>query len=532
MSIASSCACGENSSSNDAPPPLNASRTSNDPKGVRGSISTNNSSSAHRVRKHSRRESSSISESVVRAINGIEPKELKELQNVRGHPPQRKEPATNGSKSAPGLTPGSQDQGSSQLLSSSHHPSEEPYESTISSSSGSVVANQVDLSSSSLADMENGGVDHPGIGLGKGGIYQLQNRSPSQETNVDGPNRKSSTASVQLFQRAYTDSSAIQSQPALPQRRCACGANASQATASRSDVPNPTCAGASYNGNQNQPSLVEQQQAKTAGSMSAFPAQALPQYSYSNLPVTTTRHAIPQRCSTLQQPLTPEELVFLRRNPGFISRAVSHLASSAMSSTNLSAPYNATMHNCACGDTCNCLGCIAHPYNPRTLSFVQSLQDLMTAEDQFESQNARRLSFHGQAAQDMTVPISAMNIPVTTVQSPVPASTFGSVSNRYGMETGSQPQEMTDFVTNGEVQDQFPVSPTGFYHVDYPIGSCGADCFCGDGCAGPGCLRHSRNGGLGSGQASNSTSPELDATLGSVPWSDQQQLFSMPINGS
>ncbi|KAI9792711.1 MAG: hypothetical protein M1816_001810 [Peltula sp. TS41687] len=528
----------------DAPSPTIAARAHNDPKAAHASTSTNSSTSAHRVRKHSRRESSGISESLLRAINNIDPKELKELQNLRSQP-QKDDGANGGSNPSAARTPEGQDlEPSSQSVSSPQFPSGASYKSTTSTRSELSVTAQVDdLSSVSSVDTEIGAIDHLGGGPNNREIHRLENSRSARDANVGSPigvNRQYSAAHARTYPGAQINSSAIQLQPAQPRKCCThtCGPNTSQTTATSFDIPNPTYAGLSYNGNQAQTPSIEQQRARRPCSMNAFPAESPSQHNYSNMPITTNRYAIPQTSSAVPQPFTPEELAFLRRNPGFISRAVSHLASGAMSSANLSNPYNSTTHNCTCGDTCNCLGCISHPYNTKTLNFVQSLQDLMTGEDQFEGQTSRRMSLQRHPVQDMVATMApTMNIPVTGMPSPAPASPFAPVNTRYGLETISQPQDLTGLATNGEVQDQFPLSPTAFYHVDYPIRSCSVgenNCFCGNGCACPGCSVHSRNGGIGSGQTSNNTSPELDAVLGTIPWSDQHQLqlFSMPVTGA
>ena len=109
---------------------------------------------------------------------------------------------------------------------------------------------------------------------------------------------------------------------------------------------------------------------------------------------STTLYTFPPRYSTFQHPLTPEELAFLTRNPGLFAQTAATLPTGRSDPVTTAGPWTVT-HTCNCGDTCNCLGCIAHPYNVRTLDFVQSIQDLMAAEPAFDVSASRRASLQG-----------------------------------------------------------------------------------------------------------------------------------------
>lgn len=93
-------------------------------------------------------------------------------------------------------------------------------------------------------------------------------------------------------------------------------------------------------------------------------------------------------------------------------------------------------HVCGCGPSCNCLGCAAHPYNKSTLEFINSVRDLAQADSpSTESVDEKKES--------------------------------------YG-----------NITTTGESENRSPmlgeVSPSAFFHVEYPSGS--EDCRCEDGC--------------------------------------------------
>ena len=63
------------------------------------------------------------------------------------------------------------------------------------------------------------------------------------------------------------------------------------------------------------------------------------------------------------------------------------------------------------------------------------------------------------------------------------------------------------------------ISPTAFFHVNYPPGSCAdadAVCFCGDGCTCVGCIIHSRQADTPFAQSISATEESVDQILNSI----------------
>ena len=148
---------------------------------------------------------------------------------------------------------------------------------------------------------------------------------------------------------------------------------------------------------------------------------------------------------------------------------------------------------CNCGPDCNCLGCISHPYNPRTVEYVRGLRSF-ALDDQPIS------PFHSQS-----------NSP--TLSSPHPNGLVNGVGEAGG-STGSAHRHAVTTKANINLIIQTPppppspdgessagvsengVSPSAFVLVDYQIGPCSeaeTECKCGDGCICLSCSSHGKN---------------------------------------
>lgn len=125
------------------------------------------------------------------------------------------------------------------------------------------------------------------------------------------------------------------------------------------------------------------------------------------------------------------------------------------------APYNGTplpettdtVHSCSCGDTCQCIGCAAHPYNDATQDYVRSAWSSMS--------------------------IDPPDLYPTTNNQPQPQS----------------PTAHTPSSTTSATDNEQSLSASDFFFVNYPFSSdgCGGDtmsCPCGDDCQCLGCTIH------------------------------------------
>lgn len=126
-----------------------------------------------------------------------------------------------------------------------------------------------------------------------------------------------------------------------------------------------------------------------------------------------------------------------------------------------------TLHECCCGDECQCLGCAAHPYNTTTREYVRSAY-----------------AFEPSLANNFDAPSMA--------NSQTGAYTPPNIQTGNMEEVGQGVLSPTSS-TGGEEQ---VLSGDNFFFVDYPMGSgdgCGGEdvsCPCGDDCECFGCTIH------------------------------------------
>lgn len=156
-----------------------------------------------------------------------------------------------------------------------------------------------------------------------------------------------------------------------------------------------------------------------------------------------------------------------------------------------------TIHTCTCGDTCQCIGCAAHPYNDATQDYVRSAWASMSAEQ------PTPMYSNNQATPTMNGPTNGYTNGGTNAN----ANANGGTNGTNGMHgtNGTMQAQSSDLVSsptahtpssnasaNGEEQS---LSASDFFFVSYPFSSdgCGGDnlsCPCGDDCECLGCTIH------------------------------------------
>lgn len=196
----------------------------------------------------------------------------------------------------------------------------------------------------------------------------------------------------------------------------------------------------------------------------------------------TTTYSYPSSYGSFSQPLQPQQWRASAQSNMYAQQPPQSAISNGM--TAFDTPPNSsianleTLHSCSCGDTCQCIGCAAHPYNDATQEYVRSAWKLAhepatPVASGFLLKNNGFASMDGEAS-----PISHMN---------------GSNGIGDGMSspTGNTPSD------SGTAEEQV-LPETDFFFVEYPFldDGCGGDthtCPCGDGCQCLGCTIHSFN---------------------------------------
>lgn len=126
-----------------------------------------------------------------------------------------------------------------------------------------------------------------------------------------------------------------------------------------------------------------------------------------------------------------------------------------------------TVHTCSCGDTCQCIGCAAHPYNDATQDYVRSA---------WASISSSEISTNGQG------------------QAPTNGTENKTIQQQQ-VEAGSSPPAHTPSSTTSGNGEEQSLSAADFFFVSYPFMSEGCEgdtqsCPCGDECQCLGCTIH------------------------------------------
>ncbi|KAL5932026.1 hypothetical protein ACKVV1_004015 [Pyricularia oryzae] len=148
-------------------------------------------------------------------------------------------------------------------------------------------------------------------------------------------------------------------------------------------------------------------------------------------------------------------------------------------------------HQCTCGDSCNCLGCPAHPYNDATQAYVRSAMNSMS---EGSSKNGQPLQNGG----DHSIQLPAENISPVIQAAPLKSSCCSTTQPEPASAShpSSPPQAQTPSEASVGSEDQVPLSASDFLFVTYPFGCEGevGSCLCGDDCSCVGCLIHGNGG--------------------------------------
>lgn len=218
----------------------------------------------------------------------------------------------------------------------------------------------------------------------------------------------------------------------------------------------------------------------------------------------TTAYTIPSTYTTGRHSLVPAQSTFLDPNPHLHSQKVPQHEScgsngSAISLTKGNVEFTPA-HNCNCGDTCDCLGCAAHPYNATTRNHVQSLGDLLTHDDNEE-----------QPGSPPQPPCDGSSLEFTDVHSMIPGINPRLFENGPSPPASSHDRSSTLPLAETEVRSlaeayneaQVPgFSSSGYYTMEFQMESLGdctdvsGSCQCGDDCACIGCLTHTGHNGI------------------------------------
>jgi len=154
-----------------------------------------------------------------------------------------------------------------------------------------------------------------------------------------------------------------------------------------------------------------------------------------------------------------------------------------------------TSHHCSCGESCQCVGCAAHPYNEATQDYVRSAWNSMKEE----SQNGHAHTNRNRPCHDgSAVGTNASNgeADEATAHPSSNGTTTPSLPHHDGTWSPGAAQSPSDAASG--VSEEQALSASDFFFVSYPFAdSCAGEtmsCPCGDDCQCIGCAIHNNPG--------------------------------------
>lgn len=337
----------------------------------------------------------------------------------------------------------------------------------------------------------------------------------------------------------------------------------------------------------------------------SFP-QMFPESMHHMQPIATTIYTYPNGYTTVNHPLTPQELRMLQATGAWSSGAAAAWSGIGVGAVGTSPD---TEYSCSCGPGCECLGCAAHPFNTSTLNFVKDMRTMMYSGRHGAPSRPKPMPDHSAVlheavrqncgcssgaqqknmlAMSNTAPhshchshsgsnppssLTNYGVPHTPqafghVTSPHMASSHQHVSSPHPLQQvqnidsphtpnhrnshspisqrsasprspSSQlpirphhcrpifpPSVSSPAYTSGSSPDpangeddteteQDSVSPSAYFHIDYPLGLCSESdigCLCGDDCACIGCMLHGNSMPNIGATSHESTQPQIENT--------------------
>lgn len=242
------------------------------------------------------------------------------------------------------------------------------------------------------------------------------------------------------------------------------------------------------------PPTAEKTNGQVNGNMPMFqpPPMPMPNGMYPFF-ATPNIFTYPPQYGSYMQPLQPEQWRQVMSNMNMapqVQQAYMFGGQTPMPYAQNGAPNPTwTSHQCSCGESCQCIGCAAHPYNDATQSYVRSAWNVMM-------QDAQNGHAH---ANGTTSPTNgtAHDIANGNHMPQVNGSTAATGNGKTeGAISPTAPQTPSD-ATSGLAEEQ-ALSANDFFFVSYPFtDGCDGEmssCPCGDDCQCIGCAIHNNPG--------------------------------------
>ncbi|EGO54090.1 hypothetical protein NEUTE1DRAFT_87140 [Neurospora tetrasperma FGSC 2508] len=152
-----------------------------------------------------------------------------------------------------------------------------------------------------------------------------------------------------------------------------------------------------------------------------------------------------------------------------------------------------TSHECTCGPGCQCIGCVAHPYNSQTIQYVQDAYNFNIASPIGSSAGN---SHHSSLDFAATVGVQQQQQQQYQIRSPIRGSRTGQQQQSQQQLPPDSPVEaQTPSDASGTPSEEQYLSTADFLWATIPLPNCAGEslsCPCGDDCACIGCVIHGK----------------------------------------
>ena len=208
---------------------------------------------------------------------------------------------------------------------------------------------------------------------------------------------------------------------------------------------------------------------------------------------------MPSTYATAENPLTQRQQAFFQQNGYMHPHLVSYYPPlGAIAPSAVSTSVSGVTHTCTCGPSCQCMFCLAHPYNATTRDRVQTLAHLLPDDSEYSPKSPPQSSFfHGiddpprAAAGSNVMQINEILQSPDLVQ-PLPFHGPGFSNGTYEtLPIESVQQAPQSAISSGYLTMEYEYDPIGLRECTDSTGTCQ----CGDGCSCVGCLTHSGHDG-------------------------------------
>lgn len=208
---------------------------------------------------------------------------------------------------------------------------------------------------------------------------------------------------------------------------------------------------------------------------------------------------MPSTYATAENPLTQRQQAFFQQNGYMHPHYTSYYPPyGAIAPSAASTSIPGVTHTCTCGPSCQCVFCLAHPYNATTRDRVQTLAHLLPDDPEYSPKSPLHPSFFQTIDDPPRAAPGSNAMQINEILQPsdlVQPMAFHGPSFSNGtyeaLPIESVHQAPQSAISSGYLTMEYEYDPIGLRECTDSTGTCQ----CGDGCSCVGCLTHSGHDG-------------------------------------